>query len=479
MKYLQLLLLLSFGLSSTAQSSKQPNVLFIAVDDLNDWVGFLQGHPDTRTPNMDRLAKMGTVFSNAHCQATICAPSRASLFSGLLPSSTGIYVQIRDKQMKAKMDSEEITLLPDYFEAHGYKTLGVGKLFHNGDRAQVFEEFGGEFEKFGPKPEKRFKYDPTWFDKPGGTQTDWGAYPERDDQMPDFKIAKWAVERLQEKHEKPFFMGVGFIRPHVPWYVPKEWLDKFENTEVAMPPYLAQDFDDIPETSRQVHEVPMMPTTEWAKKEGEWENIVKAYLACIHFVDAQIGKVLDALEQSAYAENTIIVLWSDHGYHIGEKNRFAKHSLWEPTTHVPLIFAGPGIKANQTSAAPVGLIDMYPSLLELCGLPANPDNEGHSLLPLIQKPNQRWPYAALTSYGQGNHSVYFGKYHYLQYEDDSEELYHMKNDPNEWENLIKNRSSRKVIRKMKKHLPLKDEAYMPGIKFEVNEYFKRKTEARD
>lgn len=464
-----------FSCNTDSRDMVPPNVLFIAVDDLNDWTGFLKGHPDTYTPNLDRLAANGMVFTNAHCQAPICGPSRASLMTGLLPSTTGIYAQIKDTDIRTVNDAAGKSIfLAEYFGNHGYRTMGVGKLFHNGDGAGTFQEYGGEFEKFGPKPEERFKYDPAWFDKPGGTQTDWGAYPEKDEQMPDFKIARWAVERLQQRHDQPFFLAAGFIRPHVPWYVPEKWFDRTRDQSITLPPYLKDDQADVPEISRAIHEIPMMPTTEWAIDEGHYEDIVKAYLACVTFVDAQIGKVLDALEHSPYADNTVIVLWSDHGYHLGEKNRFAKHSLWQRSTHVPLIFSVPGMKKGTTCSKPVGLIDLYPTLLDLCGLPENGMNEGHSLVPLLNDPAGDWNHSAVTTYGQGNHSVYSEQYHYIRYEDGTGELYDLTSDPNEWNNLINDPAKQNIIADLEAHLPSVNEPYSPKSLSNVNEYFRSK-----
>ena len=319
------IILFLHGCHSKTSENKQsesslPNVLFIAIDDLNDWLGCMNGHPNAKTPNIDRLAKRGTLFMNAHCQAPLCGPSRASIMTGLRPTTTGIYGQINDEDIKsANPVTAKVTFLPSYFRTHGYKTMGVGKLFHNFAPEGVFEEAGGREKGFGPKPEKRFYYDPAWFDKPGGTQTDWGAYPEKDDQMPDFRTAQWARERLTEDHNRPFFLAVGFLRPHVPWYVPQKWFDLFPLDSIQLPPYLKDDQADIPELSLKLHDVPMMPTTEWAIANGEWKKIVQAYLACIAFVDHYVGSVIKALEESPYANNTIVVLWSDHGYHIGEK----------------------------------------------------------------------------------------------------------------------------------------------------------------
>lgn len=472
------MLIISGGLASgqspeqPTPRAKRPNVLMIAIDDLNDWVGCMGGHPDAQTPNIDRLAEQGVLFRNAHCQAPICGPSRASLFSGLLPSTSGIYAQINDKQLRRASDiMNRVTLLPDYFEQHGYKTMACGKLFHNGDAAGVFQDYGGHA-SFGPKPKQRFKYDPAWFpEKIGGTQTDWGAFPQSDDRMPDFKIAEYGVERLSEAHDQPFFLAVGFMRPHVPWYCPQKWFDKHPIDSIDLPPYQPNDLQDVPEISRRVNELPAMPTTEWAIAEDEWHNIVQSYLACTTFVDAQVGKVLGALRESRYADDTIVILWSDHGYHLGEKNRFAKQALWDRSNRVPLIVAMPDQTNAITCDQPVGLIDLYPTLLDLCGLPPNAMNEGHSLVPLLSEPKQQWPHTTLTTYGRNNHAIQSKRYRFYRYEDGSMELYDQQHDPDEWKNLASTPSMAKVIERLSRSLPSRNAAPAKFIKYPTNEYF--------
>ncbi len=455
----------------------RPNVLFIAIDDLNDWVGCLDGHPNAKTPNIDSLAERGVLFTNAHCQAPICGPTRASLFTGLYPATTGIYLQIDDPDIRDSSPATKVaTFLPDYFEQHGYKTMGVGKLFHQGDKAGVFQEYGGRFEGSGPKPKKRFHYDPKWFGKPGSTQTDWGAYPERDDQMPDYKSAKWAIERLNRTHDKPFFLAVGFVRPHVPWYVPKKWLDMHPIEGIKTPPYKPDDFDDIPEMAARVADVPMMPTTEWMKETNQWRAAVQAYLACTTWTDHWVGEVVRALENSPYADNTIVVLWSDHGYHLGEKNRFAKQAIWERDTRVPLIIAGPGVEGGKRCARPVGLIDLYPTLLSMCGLPGNPQNEGRDLSPLLEDPGREWNHPAITSYGPVNHTVRSDRYRYIRYEGGAEEFYDMKNDPNEWTNLAGDPGYADEIAAHRKHLPKNPAPLAEKSRYGINEYFKERLE---
>lgn len=458
---------------SCAGQQKHPNILFIAIDDLNDWIGCMGGHPNTKTPNLDRLAARSTLFTNAHCQAPLCGPSRASLMTGLYPFTTGIYGQINDNKIRQSNEAtQKAIFLPEYLRDNGYKTMAIGKLFHKHVPDGTVDVSGGRVPGFGPKPEKNFVWDSE------GTSTDWGPFPDRDEKMPDFQSAAWAVERLGEKHDRPFFLGVGFLRPHVPWYVPQKWFDLFPLEEIKTPPYLPDDYNDLPEIAIKVAEVPMMPTTEWAIKNKQWKKIVQAYLACVAFVDAQVGRVLDALEKSGYGDNTLIVLWSDHGYHIGEKNRFAKHSIWERATRTVLMISGPGLPENRRCAKPVGLIDMYPTILDLAGLPGNPGNEGHSLKPLLEEPDREWPYAAITTYGRNNHAVRDEFFRYIRYEDGSEELYDHRQDANEWTNLAGNPDFAEVKKRLAGFLPRNNAPWAKTSQYDINDFFTRQR-ARD
>lgn len=476
--YFVFLLMLTLGSCNSKIASIQkekipPNVLFIAIDDLNDWIGCMNGHPNAKTPNIDRLATQGTLFTNAHCQAPICGPSRASLMSGLRPSTTGIYGQIVDKDLAAVPAlGKDIIYLPQYFGQQGYKTMGKGKLFHKHAPEGVFEISEGREKGFGPKPKKRFKYDPKWFGKPGGTSTDWGAFPNTDEEMPDFRTAKWGIEQLKIDHDKPFFLAVGFVRPHVPWYAPQKWFDKHPIEGIQTPPYLKEDLADVPEISKRVHDIPMMPSTEWAKENGHWKDICQAYLACTSFVDFYVGEVLNALEASKYAENTIIILWSDHGYHLGEKNRFAKHSNWERSSKVPMIIAGNGLPKNQRTNQPVELLDMYPTLLDLCDLPPNSSNEGLSFKRLIEQPKQKWKKPAITTYGKNNHAIQTDRYRYMIYADGSEELYDHQTDPNEWTNIATDPSFTALKKELQQYLPTKNVDWAKVSTLKVNDYFK-------
>ena len=312
--------------------------------------------------------------------------------------------------------------------------MGVGKIYHSSEGAETFHEFGGKLGGFGPKPEKRMNYTPMPF-KGSGTSTDWGAFPDADEKMPDFKVATWAAGKLEETHEKPFFLAAGFYRPHVPWHVPQPWFDKHPLENVQEPEILDGDLDDLPEISKRVHEMTMMPPLQWMRENDEIGEATQAYLASVTFVDHQVGKLLEALDNSPYAENTIVVLFSDHGYHMGEKHRWAKFSLWEESTKVPLMIRLPKQQKGATCRQPVGLIDLYPTLAALCGIPSNPQNQGQNLQPLIEQPDAEWARPALTTYGRNNHAIRTDRYRYIRYEDGSEELYDHQEDPNEWHNL--------------------------------------------
>ncbi|MFT4835115.1 MAG: iduronate 2-sulfatase [Psychromonas sp.] len=466
---------------SPEQKPDKPNILMIIVDDLNDWIGVMNGHKNAKTPNIDALASQGMLFTNAHSTAAICGPSRASIMTGLRPSTSGIYGQIEDKNIKKASEiTKNITFLTEYFSQHGYKTMGKGKIFHQGAPKGSFDEFVGREKGFGPKPLKSM----AWHDK--RTSTDWGAFPERDEQMPDYRTAMWAKEKLLKNYEQPFFLSVGFVRPHVPLHVPQKWFDMHPLTSLVMPAYLKNDQMDTSPLSQAVHEMPMMPTTEWAIKSGEWPKIVQAYLASVSFVDHYVGEILKSLKDSKHADNTIVILWSDHGYHVGEKNRFAKHSLWEETSRVPLIISSPNAKRGQTNSTPVSLLDLYPTLVDLAGLPKNSQNEGVSIKGLIQGLSQETAEGslaqnkrvAITTYGKDNHAIRGHRYRYIHFDNGDEQLYDHQNDPNEWYNLVNDLDNHPehlaALKRLKKNLPTINAPISTLMKARAsNDYFKK------
>ncbi len=470
-----------------SKSPQPPNVLFIAVDDLNDWLGCMrvspdrvspdrvspdQGHPDAKTPNLDKLAARGVLFQNAHCQAPLCGPSRASLMTGLRPSTTGIYGMVDDDRIREDNQvTADIIFLPEYFRQQGYHTMGIGKLFHEHAPDGVFDESGGRAKGFGPRPEERFVWEGHGGEGYGRTSTDWGAFPAQDSLMPDHASAQWAIERLEREYSQPFFLAVGFLRPHVPLYVPQPWFDLYPADELTMPPYRADDLEDVPEVAQQINDLPMMPTTDWAIETNSWPDIVQGYLACVSFVDHQVGQLLEALDNSAYADNTIIVLWSDHGYRLGEKGTFAKHCLWEEATHAPLLMAGPEVPAGKVVEEPVELLSVYPTLLELSGLPPYTRNEGRSLVPLMQGENSDSAWHALTTYGMNNHAVRTKDFRYIRYEDGSEELYDHTIDPQEWNNVAQDVKYQTNKKQLKRYLPATNAPWTKHSSYTFQPYF--------
>ena len=453
-----------------------PNVLFIAVDDLNNWITPIDGYSNAKTPNFERLAKMGVTFTNAHVQAPLCGPSRASVMTGLRPSTTGIYGMTPDNKIRRAGNpaTKDITFLPEYFKQNGYHTMGVGKLFHIHAPDGVFDESGGRVKGFGPYPKKRFVWDGFGNGikgKHGRTSTDWGAFPEQDSLMPDHQSVNWAVERLQRQYDKPFFMGLGFLRVHVPLYVPQKWFDMHPLEGIQTPPYLADDLKDIPNIGLQINDLPMMPSTAWAKESGEWKKIVQAYLACMSYVDYELGRILDALERSKHADNTIVVLWSDHGYRLGEKGTFAKHALWETATKAPLLFAGPNVPKGKKMAAPVEMLSIYPTLLELSGLPAYTRNEGKSLVAMMQSDKGVTESYAITTFAMNNHAIKKDDYRYIRYEDGTEEFYNHRVDPNEWHNEAGNAKFNAEKKALKALLPQKNVIWDAASNYTFQPYF--------
>lgn len=437
------------GLACTALSEEKlarPNVLMIAVDDLNDWIGCLGGHPQAKTPNIDRLAKRGVLFTNAQCQSPVCNPSRASLMTGRYPESTGIY--FLDPPISDSPVASKAVQLPHRFLKEGYYAAAAGKLYHGDENGRYLPNYAGNFGGFGPYPDKKLS------GFPGHMLWDWGAYPERDELTPDHQIAGWAEEQLSKKYDQPLWLGVGFFRPHVPQYAPQKWFDLYPMETLQLPAIVANDLDDVPEyginLTRLKH---VAPTMEWVEENNEWKPLVRSYLACVSFVDHQIGRVLDALERSGRSENTIVVLYGDHGFHLGEKRRFAKRSIWRDGAGVPLIIAGPGVANGGVCDHPVQLLDIYPTLLDLAGLAADSGLEGHSLKALLANPNVDWTYTARSSFGPENVAIISDGYRYIHYHDGSEELYDRKKDPNEWMNLAKDPAFQAVLNEHREKLP--------------------------
>jgi choline-sulfatase len=447
---------LSAAPAAEAGRGAKPNVLFIAIDDQNDWVGPLGGHPLVKTPSLDRLAARGTTFLNAHVQAPLCNPSRTSLMLGLRPTTTGVY-GLAPWFRRLDAWKGRVTL-PQHFKAHGYRTLTTGKIYHGGVGGP--RERSVEFDVWGPaggvgvKPPRKL-IPPT----PMGNHPlmDWGVFPHRDEAKGDYRVASWAVEQLGSMPaDQPFFLAVGFFLPHVPCYATQKWFDLYPDDDTVLPPIRDDDRADTPRFSWYLHWKLPEPRLRWTRQNQQWRNLVRSYLACSSFVDAQVGRVLDALEAAKLAENTVVVLWGDHGYHLGEKAITGKNTLWERSTRVPLIFAGPGIGRGGRCRQPAELLDMYPTLIELCDLPRRDDLEGLSLVPQLKNPEARRERPAVTSHNQGNHAVRSHRWRYIRYADGSEELYDLREDPNEWTNLAGTPEAAAIVSEHRRWLPKVD-----------------------
>jgi arylsulfatase A-like enzyme len=369
----------------------------------------------------------------------------------------------------------DIRTLPEYFRLQGYTTFTVGKIHHSGyplpaDRAREFSVFASPMPG-AVQPRRPFTTTPA-----AHPLMDWGPFPDEDSQHPDAKVADWAIQQLQAPKE-PFFLCVGFQLPHVPCYAPQKWFDLYPDDDSILPAIRLDDRADTPEFSWYLHWKLPEPRLSWLQSSGQWRPLVRAYLASISFVDSQVGRVLDALEREGLQDNTIVVLWSDHGWHLGEKGISGKNSLWERSTHVPLIFAGPGISQGTQSAAPVELLDIYPTLADCCRLPLPEHLEGHSLLRQLHDPHapREWP--AITTHNQGNHAVRSDRWRYIRYADDSEELYDMQEDPHEWVNLANDPNMNSVLAEHRRWLPKIDVAPVSGSAHRILSYDKAKNEA--
>ena len=280
---------------------------------------------------------------------------------------------------------------------------------------------------------------------------DWAPDNQPESQTADHQVVDWAAGELARKHSKPFFHAVGIFRPHIPWYAPEKYFDLYPKDEVFLPKILKDDLQDVPPHGhygirKQWH--------KWLVENNQWREAVRGYLASISFADAQVGRLIDALDKSPHSKNTIIVLWSDHGMHIGEKQQWEKFTLFEESTRVPLIIVAPGItKPGTICDKPVNLLDVYPTLNELCSLPARKDLDGISLVKLLKKPKTKWERPSITTWGKGNHAARGQRYRYIRHPNGEEQLYDHKTDPNEFTNLADNPELASVKKQLAKWLP--------------------------
>ena len=422
-----LLLILCAHRASVVQThaAERPNVLFIAIDDLRD----LSTFPGAKMPNLDRLAAMGMKFSRAYCSAPVCNPSRASLLSGLRPSTTGIYENNADGRTVIAPD----LALPSTFRKAGYYVAGAGKIDHEKFQQRELWDARQKGDGNDPVPNEK-DVAATFLRSPLDCE---------DSEMQDYRIAQYGIDFLTGKKVKqPFFLAIGLHKPHSPWNVPRKYYDQYPLESIMLPPYLEGDIDDLPPAGQRMAKWagPLLPKPDGDHAaivgRGQWKRAIQGYLAASAFADAMVGRLLDAYETSRYRENTILCVWSDHGWHLGEKDHWRKYSLWEEGTRSPLYWIVPGMtKPGSVCETPVDLMSLYPTLTALCGIPRPKHVEGADITPLFTDPKAEWQHPAITTYLENNHAIRVQGWRYIRYADGGEELYDEAADPNEWKNL--------------------------------------------
>lgn len=490
------IIVLMAGLASLAQDrDARYNILYITIDDLNDWVGCLESHPQVKTPHIDRLAERGLLFTNAHCVVPACSGSRAANWTGLSPIKNGVY---GNGQRIEKTLPEAIMLTHD-LEAQGYYTMGTGKLFH-GKNENYFNEYGPDYDKWMPilpdertiskesladnEPYVRHEIPRLGItmplnrmprDRNRGSRAidsfDWGVIDRPDEEWTDTQSADWVVEKLGQSYDQPFFLAIGFYRPHQPLWVPKRFHDMYPPESVILPRTLKEDLEDVSEIAQGFGRYALTSGAHDTVVEfGQWRNAVSAYLASITYIDHELGKVIDALDGSKHADNTLIILWSDHGWQLGEKEHWGKFTTWERSTKVPLIAVPPltkqpsGFKPGRECRHPVSLLDVYPTVMDALDLNIRDDLDGNSLLPLIANPESRWPHLAITHVGRGTQTIRHSRWRYTQYFDGSQELYDHERDPREWNNLIQDPEYANIAQWLSNELP-KDPNYKHFVRY--------------
>jgi uncharacterized sulfatase len=441
--FLSLLLvpiLASLSWTSSAAEKARPNVLFIAVDDMNNDLG-CYGHPLVKSPNIDKLAKIGTRFDRAYCQFPLCSPSRTSLMTGLRPDTTQVY----DLQKHFRDVIPDAVTLSQMFKNNGYYAARVGKIYHYGNPGQIgtdgLDDPASWDHKVNPsgrdKAEEKLVTNHT--PKRGlGSSLSFMRAEGADEEQTDGMVATEIIKLMEENKDKPFFLAAGFYRPHCPYIAPKKYFDLYPIEKITMPQGSWDYLNNVPQPA-------LASTNPWpwfGVTEQESREALQAYWATISFVDAQVGRLLDALERLKLADNTVVVFWSDHGYHVGDHGLWMKQSLFERSARVPLIIAAPGQQAKGTvTGRTVELLDIYPTLADLCGLTPPKNLAGKSVRPLLDNPEVAWEKPAFTQVWRGGypgHSVRTERYRYTEWDGGKKgaQLYDYSKDPEEKQNLV-------------------------------------------
>jgi iduronate 2-sulfatase len=444
--------LLHTSLATSIQAADppaKPNVLFIAVDDLNHWLGYLGRNRQARTPNIDKLAARGVRFTRSYCAAPVCNPSRAALMSGMRPGETGVY----DNNVDWRKLIPEDKPLTAAFRRAGYFVGGAGKIYHGAfERHSEWDDYL-KLERANPKPAKG--------QSPGVGGITFAPLDCKDEDIDDWEITNYGIEQLGKAHEKPFFVAVGLHKPHMPWYVPRKYYDMFPLETIQLPPTKENDLADIPPSGVKMAK----PEGDHAQMlaTGRWKEAVQGYLAACAYTDMNIGRLMEAYEKSPHRDNTIIVFWGDHGWHLGEKEHWRKFALWEEATRAPLIWVAPGVtQPNTVCDRTVDFMSIYPTLTDLCGIPTPAHVKGPSLRPLLKDPQAPWDMPGITTHGFQNHGIRTEGWRYIRYANGEEELYNEATDPYEWTNLAADPQYSGTKTELAKFLPSTNEAGGPN-----------------
>ncbi len=430
-------------------ADNRPNVVMIVLDDMNGY-GVLESYPALQTPHLDRFRDQSLNFTSASCSSPVCGPSRASFMSGLAPHTTGAYYNRCQPMLTSEMLRQDETM-PECFKRNGYTTWGGGKIFHGpleeGREAAMFDNEKVYHGGFGPFPEEQYRIGGSRF---SGIQ-EWTG-PDSD--FPDIKNADAAIEFLKQTHEKPFFLFYGLWRPHSPYTAPARFFEGYEIEDMPIPEGIrADDLDDVSQMGEALVDHLSSIRKSGLPFETGIKTFLRGYCANSTFADWNIGRVIEALDASPYADNTIVIVFSDNGFHCGEKDRWGKGTLWEAADYVPMLIRTPDTVPT-TCKQTVGLLDLFPTLIEFCGLDA-PEHklDGESFVKLLEKPKSKWKRPSFTSYGPRYSSVRDERWRYLHYPDGTEELYDLDNDPWELENLVEDPKHKKVKKRLAKHIP--------------------------
>ena len=441
------LLVLVGALTASTGTVARPNVLLISIDDMNDWITPFndpaRGKPVVAASSLQELANEGVAFLNAHTPVPLCRPTRASIVTGLYPRNNRYTIA---QYHNRKEEFTDITTVTQHFRHHGYVTLGGGKIFPPLTNPERHWDVYRPFDRPADQkriPGRKLNGLPDRSRKDG---FDWGAVEYQYDEMSDVRIAEWAIRALKDDHDRPFFLGVGFHLPHLPWYLPSAELDRYPLESVGLPEIREDDLDDVPPEGRRIAWMgPRGEDGDYANSDhrrvlmaGEWKRAIQAYSAASTFIDGLVGRILDTLRQGPNADNTIVVLFADNGWHFGEKQRWRKMTLWEESTRVPLILSWPKtLPRGRTVDSAVSLVDLYPTLVALAGLPApDHDMDGRSLLPLLGDDGADADRFAMTTWRKGSVAIRNARWRYIRYAKGGAELYDHEEDPMEHTNLL-------------------------------------------